>query len=97
MNDPGRKHPPHFPPIERHNTAIIVFLTVCTKQRKDVLANERTHELLCAAWTTKPSWLVGRYVIMPDHIHLFCAPGDLNAADKTVGALLEIPCFKKLG
>jgi REP element-mobilizing transposase RayT len=20
-------------------------------------------------------WLVGRYVIMPDHIHLFCAPG----------------------
>ena len=28
----------------------------------------------------QPSWLVGRYIIMPDHIHLFCAPADLIAA-----------------
>src|SRR2546423_8397539 len=27
------------------------------------------------AWSQAKSWLVGRYVIMPDHIHLFCAPG----------------------
>jgi putative transposase len=79
MNDTGRRHPPHFPPIERHNTAIIVFLTVCTKQRKRRLATDATHELLCAAWKSQPSWLVGRYVIMPDHVHLFCAPADLVA------------------
>ena len=23
------------------------------------------------------AWLVGRYVIMPDHLHLFAAPGEL--------------------
>jgi len=80
MNQIGRRHPPHFSPVERHNTAIIIFLTVCTKQRKQVLANNRTHKLLCAAWAMQPSWLVGRYIIMPDHIHLFCAPADLIAA-----------------
>jgi REP element-mobilizing transposase RayT len=26
------------------------------------------------AWTEANAWLVGAYVIMPDHIHLFCAP-----------------------
>lgn len=79
MNDTGRRHPPHFPPVERHNTAIILFVTVCTKDRKRVLANHAMHQLLCAAWKAHPSWLVGRYVIMPDHIHihLLCPPADL--------------------
>jgi putative transposase len=77
MNDLGRKHPPHFPPIERHNKGIILFVTVCAKERKRLLANDMTHNLLRAAWTTQASWLVGRYVIIPDHIHLFCAPADL--------------------
>jgi putative transposase len=28
-------------------------------------------------WQNEASaWVVGRYVIMPDHIHLFCAPGE---------------------
>ena len=26
------------------------------------------------AWTEANAWLVGAYVMMPDHIHLFCAP-----------------------
>ena len=77
MNDTGRRHPPHFAPIERHNTAIILFVTICTRERRPLLANPRTHELLRIAWQTQPSWLVGRYIVMPDHIHLFCAPEDL--------------------
>ena len=77
MNEIGRKHPPHFPPIERHNTAIIIFVTVCTKDRKRILADSGAHEVLRLAWQTKPSWLVGRYVVMPDHVHLFCAPAEL--------------------
>jgi len=77
---PVRKNLPHFPPVDRHNTAIILFVTVCTKQRKQVLANDATHQLLCAAWATQLSWLVGRYVIMPDHVHFFCAPADLDTA-----------------
>ena len=77
MESDGRKHPVHLASRERFNTPIIVFVTVCTKQRKQVLANEESHQLLREAWTLKTSWIVGRYVIMPDHIHLFCAPGTL--------------------
>ena len=77
MDEIGRKHPPHFPVTERHNTPIIVFLTVCTKDRQEILANDECHQLLRAAWQTQPTWLVGRYVIMPDHVHLFCAPGSI--------------------
>ncbi len=76
MRDIGRKGPPHFSAVERFNTPIIVFLTVCTKDRKKVLANDNLHELLKKAWQTKPTWLVGRYMIMPNHLHLFCAPAD---------------------
>jgi len=78
MEEVGRKHPAHFPAIERFNTPIIIFLSVCTKGRKAILAPEETHRLLCAAWQTKPTWLLGRYVIMPDHVHLFCAPAAVN-------------------
>jgi len=35
------------------------------------------HEFLRAAWLKSTTWLIGRYVIMPDHIHLFCAPGTI--------------------
>jgi len=77
MNEIGRKHPVHTPVYERHNTPVIVFLTVCTKNRKSILANDSAHQLLCAAWQMQPSWLVGRFVIMPNHVHLFCAPAEL--------------------
>src|SRR3954447_4400317 len=71
---PSRKHPVHHPVHERHNRSLIVFVTVCTKDRKSLLANPEAHELLRTVWTGARNWVVGRYVIMPDHIHLFCAP-----------------------
>lgn len=85
--DPGRhggrpstrKHPVHQPVYERFNTPVIVLVTVCTKGRKPILANAAAHEALLAAWHLADSWLVGRYVIMPDHVHLFCAPGEVVA------------------
>jgi REP element-mobilizing transposase RayT len=63
---------------ERPNEPIIVFLTVCTKDRKEILATKEVHEHLVDSWREARSWLVGRYVIMPDHVHLFCAPADLH-------------------
>jgi len=36
------------------------------------------HDLLCSVWREATAWLVGRYVIMPDHVHLFAAPGDIE-------------------
>ena len=77
MESDGRKHPIHLAARERFNTAIIIFATVCTKERKPILANENSHQLLRNAWKLKTDWIVGRYVIMPDHIHFFCAPGTM--------------------
>ena len=55
----------------------IVFLTVCAAKRGLWLAQPRVHDELKMIWQNEASaWVVGRYVIMPDHIHLFCAPGE---------------------
>jgi len=74
----GRKHPVHLPARDWFNTSTIIFVTVCTKARKPILATDSAHQSLRNAWQTQPSWLTGRYVIMPDHVHLFCAPSDLT-------------------
>ena len=50
------------------------FLTVCTKDRRPILADDRIHEVLFESWRKADGWMVGRYVVMPDHVHLFCAP-----------------------
>jgi len=52
-------------------------LTVCTKDRIPWLATPGIHQHLRAAWRSSEAWLVGFYVLMPDHLHLFCAPHDL--------------------
>jgi len=74
MASDGRHHPVHTALRERFNTSTIIFLTVCTKDRQPILANQNAHAALIEAWRTNPKWLVGRYVVMPDHVHLFCAP-----------------------
>jgi putative transposase len=80
MESDGRKHPIHVANRDRFNTSTIVFLTVCTKDRKLILANKLAHELLRNAWQTRPRWLVGRYMIMADHVHLFCGPAEIPPA-----------------
>jgi putative transposase len=56
----------------------IVFLTGCTDKRVPWLARADVHEHLRAVWNEAQAWLVGNYVLLPDHLHLFCAPRDLN-------------------
>jgi putative transposase len=69
-----RKHPAHPPLQARFNTPIIVFLTVCSKDRKLLFAYADSMAVILDAWQRAKSWSVGRYVVMPDHLHLFCAP-----------------------
>lgn len=54
----------------------IAFVTVCTKGRKPWLANRTVHAALRATWLGCHAWKVGRYVVMPDHVHFFAAPDD---------------------
>jgi putative transposase len=69
-----RKHPVHGV-LALPDQPTIVFLTVCTKNRVPWLASDSVHELLRSIWSRALAWYVGRYMIMPDHIHLFAAPG----------------------
>jgi putative transposase len=69
-----RKRPAHFPAVESGFRSIIIFLTVCTRARRPLLANDGAANLLRAAWSAANFWVIGRYVILPNHIHLFCAP-----------------------
>jgi len=69
-----RRHPVHWPPHERNNRPILIFLTVCTKKRKRILNHHTANQVLLHAWSEADAWLVGRYVVLPDHLHLFCAP-----------------------
>ena len=75
----GRKHPVHWAPIERGNRTVVIFVTVCTAKRKLILANDEAAAVIVSAWQAADHWLVGRYIILPDHIHLFCAPGRPDA------------------
>ena len=49
----------------------IVYDTVCTKGRVPWLATDAIHTLLRDVWTNAEAWAMGRYMIMPDHIHFF--------------------------
>jgi REP element-mobilizing transposase RayT len=56
-----------------------VFLTVCTASRGRWLASVPVQRALHHIWqTTATAWLVSDYLLMPDHLHLFCAPRDLK-------------------
>ena len=71
---PQRKRPARMAPVERANRSVIVFLTLCSRNRKPIFACDDAQTCLLNAWSQAMHWRVGRYVLMPDHIHLFCAP-----------------------
>ena len=73
-NLPQRKRPAHLPSFSPINRAIIQFVTVCTKDRARVLTSPEAHQILREIWANDRIYRVGRYVIMPDHVHLFCSP-----------------------
>ena len=71
----GRGHPAHLPNVARLNTPVILFVTICAADRMaNTFANGAMHRILREAWESAGSHKVGAYVLMPDHIHLFCAP-----------------------
>jgi putative transposase len=83
-----RHHPTHGVRSDTHEP-IIVFLTVCTKDRAPWLADAAIHLLLREVWTSSDAWLVGFYAILPDHIHLFASP-NISWKDR---ATTEPPSF----
>ena len=79
---PVRRHPSHNSVMTFHdNRAILLYVTIVTANRMQDLANAAVAECILAAWAAATDWLVGRYVIMPDHIHFFCAPASYPPLD----------------
>jgi putative transposase len=71
---PVRCHPSHGI-LEVPNQPTIVFLTVCTEKRLPWLATPDHHALLRSIWSEATAWRTGRCMLLPDHLHLFAAPG----------------------
>jgi putative transposase len=72
---PERHHPSRNSVlVPSGNRAIIVFVTLVANNRQPVLASQAVQNCLLSAWAMADNWIVGRYIIMPDHIHLFCSP-----------------------
>ena len=65
----------------------IIFLTVCTRARRPILATEPVHQELRRLWSDATHWRVGKYVIMPDHSHLLV----------TVGSACTVPLPRWVG
>jgi putative transposase len=51
----------------------IVLVAVCTRNRERWLAADDVHGLLVRIWKEATAWRALRYVLMPDHLHLFAA------------------------
>ncbi len=73
-----RRHPAHRPTVRLNNRPVIVHVTVNVTHRREILANRSVHDALLNAWAEADHWVVGTYMIMPDHLHLFAAPGRLS-------------------
>ncbi len=55
-----------------------VLLTVTTDDRRRGLASAEVHRLIHQTWREATAWLVSDYLLMPDHLHCFCAPRELD-------------------
>jgi putative transposase len=77
----GGDTPPLQPRLKRLDRLFVnhplYFVTTCTEDRKPILANATVHEAFrkfCEVGLTRGVF-VGKYVLMPDHLHLFVAFG----------------------
>jgi len=67
----------HLPKVMPFRRNPLYFFTACTAGRKSLLACQAAHEILTEVWMRSrrlDGWAVGRYVLMPDHVHFFARP-----------------------
>jgi len=75
LNSPNRKHLTRLDRVWVNEPVYLV--TICTRGRRPRLIGNGMPALLVDCLRQAAGacgWLVGRYVIMPDHVHLFCCP-----------------------
>ena len=73
---PPQRSRPSRGVFEIPGQSTIVFVTACARNRDPWLASAAVHNALINVWIDAQGWLVGRYVVMPDHVHFFASPGE---------------------
>ena len=64
-------------------TPTVYFITTCTADRRALLANDTAFATLRVEFEAAPKrhgWTVGRFVVMPDHVHFFCVSDESSDA-----------------
>jgi len=105
----------HRPPLQRlkrldrlFTSHPLYFVTTNTEDRKSILANAKIHEHFrnfCESGLTRGVF-VGKYVLMPDHLHLFVAFGEgyesalikrrQSQTDATEDSAVAVVCDRRL-
>jgi len=85
---PDRKHLKRLGTIYQNQPRY--FVTVCVHNRRKFLARSDINGILCKHWEKSLDlygWAIGSYVVMPDHVHFFCADAESRTPlSKMVGS-----------
>ena len=93
---PEKIYPRRPPRLILSTNEPLYFVTFCTHGRHRFLANSDVHSafvLFCQRAYFEHQISVGRYVIMPDHVHLFVRGADDFDLGRWIGALKQ--CLAK--
>ncbi len=74
---PTRKHLRRLDRVASVSATPVFFVTMCTHRRRPHLRDPQVANIIVQALRRVESryhWRVGRYVVMPDHLHFFCTP-----------------------
>lgn len=84
------RRPPRLKQVFTPRGRPLFFVTTCTRDRMRCLANDKTHDAFRLFSERSPElagvW-IGRYVIMPDHLHVFVSAEGSDSLARWVGSL----------
>ena len=90
MDQSPLRRPPRLERVFTRRTRPLFFLTFCTQDRRRLLDCEEVHAAFVSFAALSPEraqvW-VGRYVIMPDHLHVFVSAEGSSALQRWVASL----------
>jgi putative transposase len=88
---PGR--PPRLMDVYETHVSPLYFITICTANRKRILAQEQVHSafrLFAQRGWEEKRIATGRYVLMPDHLHLFVSGSESFILENWVRLLKQV-------
>jgi len=87
-------HPSHLQRLDRIWTRqALFFITTATQDRRPLLARHEIFSVLQEEWRSmhaRHGWSIGRYLVMPDHVHFFAlASASTAPLERMVGRWKE--------